>query len=50
MLCGKPGSDAALLADALQMAKAIEMPRLQNATGLSSWPSEQRMQANKRDG
>jgi aspartyl-tRNA(Asn)/glutamyl-tRNA(Gln) amidotransferase subunit A len=43
MLCGKPGSDAALLTDALQLAKAIEMPRLQNASGLSSRPSEQKI-------
>jgi aspartyl-tRNA(Asn)/glutamyl-tRNA(Gln) amidotransferase subunit A len=43
MLCGKPGSDAALLTDALQLAKAIEMPRLQNVSGLSSRPSEQKI-------
>ncbi|WP_245283540.1 amidase family protein [Bradyrhizobium sp. URHD0069] len=43
MLCGKPGSDVARLADALQLAKAIEMPRLQNASGLSSRPSKQKL-------
>jgi aspartyl-tRNA(Asn)/glutamyl-tRNA(Gln) amidotransferase subunit A len=36
MLCCRPGSDAALFGDALQMADAIEMPRIQHAYGLPS--------------
>lgn len=41
MLCSRPGTDAALLGDALQLSKAIEMPRNRNTGGLSSRPSEQ---------
>ena len=36
MLCGRPGSDAALMADALKVAWAIEAPRIWHKYPFSS--------------